>query len=75
MTEPEVVYRDDLDLLDRSPDHHERYGGHIGPNNAKTSVKRPLSAKPEVEMWRRPDVSTQGLRLPIRLPIHYGVYL
>jgi len=29
-TEPEVVYRDDLDLLDRSPDHHERYGGDIG---------------------------------------------
>ena len=67
MTEPEVA--DDLDLLDRSADHRERYGGHMNQNTAKTSVKRPLATKPEVEIWRRPDISTQRPRLPIRLPV------
>jgi len=32
------------------------HGGDIGQNTAKTSVKRPLAAKPEVEIWRRPDI-------------------
>jgi len=31
-----------------------------------------LEAKPEVEIWRRPDISTFWPRLPIRPPIHYG---
>jgi len=42
---------------------------------AQKSVKRPLAAEPEVEIWRQPDISTQRSRLPIRFPIHYGVYL
>jgi len=32
--------------------------GHIGQNNAKTTVQGPIAAKPEVEIWRRPDIST-----------------
>ena len=32
-------------------------------------------AKPEVEIWRRPHFWTFRPRLPIRPPIHYGVYL
>jgi len=62
VTELEVVYRG-------RPDHHERYSGHIGQNTPKTSVRGPLEAKPEVEIWRRPDILTQRPRLPIRLPI------
>ena len=35
----------------------------------------PFPAKPEVEIWRKPDVWTRCHRLPIRSPIHYGTYL
>jgi len=52
-----------------------RYGSHAGQKTAKRSVPRAVDAKPEVEIWRRPDFLTQRHRLPIRLPIHYGVYL
>jgi len=46
-----------------------------GPKTAKTIVQGAPAAKPEVEVWRRPVFSTQRPRLPIRPPIHYGVYL
>ena len=39
-SEPEVVPADDLDLLERSPDHRERYGGNIGQNTAKKRATR-----------------------------------
>jgi len=39
------------------------------------SLPGALEAKPEVEIWRRPVFPTQRPRLPIRLRIHYGVYL
>jgi len=42
---------------------------------AEKSVPGALEAKPEVEIWRRPDFWNRRPRLPIRLPIHYGVYL
>ena len=36
--------------------------------------QRSLPAKPEVEIWQKPDKWTRNRRLPIRLPIDYGVY-
>jgi len=42
--------------------------------SAKTGIQVTLSAKPEVEIWRRPFFSTQRPRLSIRLQTHYGVY-
>jgi len=43
------------------------------PYGSENPKKGAVEAKPEVEIWRRPDFLTR--RLPIRLPIHYGVYL
>jgi len=34
-----------------------------------------VEAKPEVEIWRRPDFLNRRPQLPIRPPLHYGVYL
>jgi len=42
---------------------------------AENGHRRSLPAKPEVEIWRKPDKWTRSHRLSIRLPIHYGVYL
>jgi len=42
---------------------------------AKKAHAHALAAKPEVEIWWQPVVLTQRPRLPIRLRIHYGVYL
>jgi len=39
------------------------------------SVEGALAAKPEVEIWRRPDFWTFRPQLPIRPPILYWVYL
>ena len=61
--------------MDRLPRPHGRYAVIIGQNMAKTGFRWPLGAKPEVEIWRRPDFSTQRPRLPIRSTIHLGVYL
>ena len=52
-----------------------RYGSHTGQKMAKRSVPGALEAKPEVEIWRRPDFLNLRPRLPIRPPVHYGVYL
>ena len=41
----------------------------------KNGHRRPLAAKPEVEIWRKPQKWTRSYRLPIPLPIHYRVYL
>jgi len=41
----------------------------------KNAHRRPLAAKPEVEIWRKPRQWTRSHGLPIRLPIHYWVYL
>ena len=46
-----------------------------GQKIAKRNVPGALQAKPEVEIWRRPDFLTQPPRLPIRPPIHKSVYL
>ena len=51
-----------------------RYGDNAGQNKAK-NLPGALDAKPEVEIWRKPVFPTQRPRLPIRLRIHYGVYL
>ena len=42
---------------------------------AKRSVTVAVEAKPEVEIWRRPDFLNRRPRLPIRPPIHQSVYL
>jgi len=42
---------------------------------AKRSVPGAVEAKPEVEIWRQLDFWNRRPRLPIRPPIHYGVYL
>ena len=42
---------------------------------AENGHRRSLPAKPEAEIWRKPDKWTRNHRLPIRLRIHYGVYL
>jgi len=44
-------------------------------NHEKTAVKRAVTAKPEVEIWRRPQKWTFWPWFPIRSPIHLGVYL
>jgi len=64
-----------LPLRHRNGLHHGRQGGQTGRNTAKTIVHGAVAAKPKVEIWRRPIFSTQRPRLPIRSPIHYGVYL
>jgi len=46
-----------------------------GPENGKKSVQGAVEAKPEVEIWRRPDFPTRRPRLPIRFRILYVVYL
>jgi len=46
-----------------------------GPKCGKKERHRALEAKPEVEIWRRPEFSTQQPRLPIWPPIHRSVYL
>jgi len=50
-------------------------GSRTSQNTAESSVSGALEPKPEVEIWRRPDFLTRRPRLPIRLSIHYGVYL
>ena len=54
---------------------YQPQGSRTSPNTAERSVPGALEAKPEVEIWRRPDFLTRRPRLPIRLSIHYGVYL
>ena len=46
-----------------------------GPEYGKKDRLGAVDAKPEVEIWRRPDFLTRRPRLPIRPPMHYGVYL
>ena len=46
-----------------------------GPENDKKERHGAVEAKPEVEIWRRPDFWNRRPRLPIQPPIHYGVYL
>ena len=46
-----------------------------GPENGKKERPGAVEAKPEVEIWRRPDFLTRRPRLPIRPPIHRNVYL
>ena len=41
----------------------------------KRSVTGAVEAKPEVEIWRRPDFWNRRPRLPIPPPIHQSVYL
>ena len=50
-------------------------GSRASRNTAERGVSAALEAKPEVEIWRRPVFLTQRPRLPIRLRIHYGIYL
>ena len=45
------------------------------PHQPKRPMQGALAAKPEVEIWWRPVVLTERPRLPIRLRVHYGVYL
>ena len=52
-----------------------RYGSQTGQKMSKRSVPGALEAKPEVEIWRQLDFWNRRPRLPIRPPIHYGVYL
>jgi len=52
-----------------------RYGSHTGQNKSKRSVPGALEAKPEIEIWRRPDFLNRRPRIGMRTPIHYGVYL
>ena len=54
---------------------HRRVSYVKSANMAGNGHRRSLSAKPEVEIWRKPDKWTRSHRLPIRLPLHYGVYL
>ena len=77
MTEPEVVYRvrPTLTSLTHRLTITNDTAAILAKILQKTSVRRPLEAKPEVEIWRRHDISTQRPRFSIRLPIHYGVYL
>ena len=46
-----------------------------GPENGKKERSGAVEAKPEVEIWRRPDFFTRRRRLPIRPPIRQSVYL
>jgi len=46
-----------------------------GLENGKKSVQGAVEAKPEVEIWWRPDFLTRRHRLPILPPIHYAVYI
>jgi len=52
-----------------------RYGSHTGEKMAKRNVPGAVGAKPEVEIWRRPDFWNRRPRLPIRPPSHQSVYL
>jgi len=54
------------------------HGRPVYVRRAKTAEnchRRPLPPKPEVETWRKRQKGTRSYGLPIRLPIHYGVYL
>jgi len=42
---------------------------------AKNAVRRLFPAKPEVEIWRKPEIWTPSHRFPIRSPVLYGVYV
>ena len=42
---------------------HVRYGDNAGHNKAKMSLPGALEAKPEVEIWRRPNFLTRRPRL------------
>jgi len=74
-TESEVVLREQILVPGPVDEASRAIGRPHGPKTAKTIVQGALAAKPEVEVWRRPVFSTQRPRLPIRPPIHYGVYL
>jgi len=74
-TESEVVLREQILVPGPIDEASRAIGRPHGPKTAKTIVQGALAAKPEVEVWRRPVFSTQRPRLPIRPPIHYGVYL
>jgi len=59
-------------VLDGSTRDQRPLDGTFSP---KIDVRQPFPAKPEVEIWRKPHTWTRSHRLPIRLCIHYGVYL
>ena len=59
-------------ILDRSTGHYRTITAKFHPKNG---VRWPFPPKPEVEIWRKPRRWTRSHRLPIRLCIHYGVYL
>ena len=48
---------------------------NIDQNKAKKEGPGALEAKPEVEIWRRPDFLTRRPRFPIWPPTHHNVYL
>ena len=50
--------------LGMSSEHCRRY--YVRP--IKGTRRRPFSAKPEAEIWQKPDVSTRNHTLPIRSP-------
>ena len=54
---------------------HRRVSYVKSAKMAGNGHRRSLSAKPDVEIWWKPDKWTRSHRLPIRLPLHYGVYL
>ena len=74
---PEVLISDVGDLPQGSKLVQKRSPGIRSAKTAKNGHRRLLPAKPEVEIWRKPQKMNSQVcyRLPIRLPILYGVYL